>query len=372
MRPNQKSSVTSYTGGTFADLRRIAERLTVVSHNPGKNNATTIDKIWDTFKQQHFTRSTARDLQHNNTETTYRRQIANFVRQERPIRLAMIAFPFKANRNPLKTNRQTPDLGELSFLSSMIRLDHAVRLDYAPGVHWTILTEGEFYQPLFEVSDEEISSYINGVKNLISLLDANELFELTPLKNVMESFPDFPGCVQAEQDRIQKEIKTNGIREYESFFQTFLTSQDVRRHPPEMLRHIYKAGGCTGQLTTAELNLRNRLARKAKEMLICYTAINTAKGMVGNGRGAIALTFPDHLYISVTTKPGRYAFRAIPHDTCRLLPHHGVPVLLDNGQKVDIRWLDHIQPEIDTGKIQPIFWANDTEKLPFAYTATNI
>lgn len=339
--------------------------LDILPHRMNSTDAVA-EEVWRVMNDQRFAKSRRQDL--SAQAPSYIELIHRAVRKGEPVKFAIILFPFKIWRNPLKTNRQTPDFGELATLNQLASLCYAIKHKYAPGARWTILTEGEAYQELFGIPDGEFRAYLDGIRRFVTQLGEDSLFEFMPLSGVMSAFPDLPRH-QARRLQALDELWANGLpSKYADYYWTFFTSQDVRDVDPETLKRLYGNGKKNGlpspdDLTQAERSVFNRIDAEASRMMRWYLAYNQAKHDVGDG-GAIQTLFPDHLYISVTDKPGRYTLHPLNNRT-RLFPHHGVPVLSGRHGAVSIQWLYGVQSRPD--RIRPVYLQGDSENLPFYY-----
>ncbi len=329
------------------------------------NRDLLTEQVWETIKSPQFRKSSAADLA-GETEKGYKQKIRAFIDRGEPIQFVLVAFPWKVWRMPLKTNRKTPDLGELAFLSQLKNLDATIRLKYAPGTHWTFLTEGRAYLDLFDVPAEETQTYVECVKRFTRILNADHLFSFRCLRSLLDEYPEFIDRYTEIHQQLQAECSTNNgtiPKRFRSFFGTFYSSQDLRHVDIGTIRKVFHQKSADRQeLNAAELEIQEELGRRSKEMVLRYVAFNEAKHLVGQS-GAIQDRFPDHLYISITQKAGRFTIFPI-HPKAKLLPHHGVPVVRTDG-RITIDWLDSVQHS--EHPFVPIFLEEDTEDVPFYY-----
>lgn len=335
---------------------------------PHRHNSTdtVADEVWRVMNEPRFAKSRRQDI--TTQAPAYLELIRRAVEAGEPIKFAIILFPFKIWRNPLKTNRRYPDLGELATLNQLASLSYAIRHKYSPGATWTILTEGEAYQELFGIPTDEMKAYLGRIKDFVSIMGEGKLFEFKPLSEVMAAFPDFWDH-QAKRLRALESTWEEGVPDkYADYYWTFYSSQDVRDVDPETLKRLYGNGKKNGlptadDLPPGEREIFNRIDRDAQRKMRWYLAYNQAKHDVGEG-GAIPTTFPGHLYVSVTDKPGRFTIHPLNNKT-RLFPHHGVPIFSAKTGLVSIQWLHGALSRPD--RIKPVYLSGDVEDQPFYY-----
>jgi hypothetical protein len=339
--------------------------LEILPHRMNSTDAVA-EEVWRVMNDQRFAKSRRQDL--TLQAPGYLDLIRRAIQKGEPLKFAIILFPFKIWRNPLKTDRRTPDLGELATLNQLASLSYAIRHKYAPGASWTILTEGEAYQDLFGVPTAEINAYLHGIKRFVSAMGEDQLFEFKPLSQVMDGFPDFTSHLAKRLVALDNLWEQGVPPKYADYYWTFFTSQDVRDVDPETLMRIYGNGKKNAlpkaqDLPTGDRDVFRRIDAEASRMMRWYLAYNQAKHDVGRG-GAIPTAFPDHLYVSVTDKPGRYTLHPLNNKT-RLFPHHGVPVVSGRHGAVSIQWLHGARSRPD--RIRPVYLEGDSEELPFYY-----
>ena len=121
------------------------------------------DKIWAALNLPVIRKGDATNLDGVDV-ARYKKLIERFVKAGEPVQMVFIGFPFKSHHNPLKTNRQLPDLGEFYFLRRLLEIDATVKQVYAPGISWIILSEGEAYREIGHISGQEVCEYLKGVR----------------------------------------------------------------------------------------------------------------------------------------------------------------------------------------------------------------
>ncbi|MBZ9572508.1 L-tyrosine/L-tryptophan isonitrile synthase family protein [Patescibacteria group bacterium] len=320
-----------------------------------------IRRIWRQI--QFFQKHGDRDIDKATKRVHYLNKIEEFVGEGEPIKIIFIAWPFKNYKNPLKTNRRTPDLGELIFVQRLLQINEAVKTEYPPGIEWTVLAEGEAYRGLLGASKEDVALYLETMKRFIKLLGGEKIIKIKDLKKAIEG-PEFNERYQKSLENLRrlKEGRTGEEwfryrSQIDPFVEVMFWSQDVTKIPLKDLIVIYY-GDHYIDMTSRHRELRAFLRDRAKEIAWKYVAFNEAKTEI------IAKRFPQHLYFSITYKPERFCFR-IP--TVRP-PHHGIPVVIPKGP-VEITHLATLLIRILLGyrEVVAVYVDDDQEDQPFYY-----
>lgn len=100
--------------------------------------------------------------------------VARLVAAERPIEFALPAFPTKSP-NPAKVLGIHPDLAEELALRFLAELCRDIEKIYPPGAAVTICSDGRVFENLIKVSDEVITSYQQGIRELVNQIDPDRL-----------------------------------------------------------------------------------------------------------------------------------------------------------------------------------------------------
>ena len=335
---------------------------------PLPDNNSVADKIWEKLNDQSIRKGNTTNLSDKKVDE-WRNKIAQFVTKDQPIKLVFIGFPFKANLNPLKTNRCLPDLGELYFLRRLAEIDFTVRQVYAPGIKWIVLTEGDAYRGLFDIAADEVVTYQEVVRMFVSRLGMNENISFHSLAKLLSQYPNFVPKTLEIEERLNT-LYNNYPKELPAEFHTMLwtmrQSIDWRSYSVEELYYL-TADELPTDAPIAIQDIWQTLTARAVKITSKYLAINQAKNMVAsNGGSIVEEVYHDACYISVTPKTGRYAFHAVSQHS-RFLPHHGVPVLVGkrNGYVRIVYLIDIIsKPHL----YRAVYVSEDQENLPFFYS----
>ncbi len=279
-------------------------------------------------------------------------KIRRFVEEKEPIKIFFIAWPFKNYLNPLKTNRKTPDLGELIFVQRLLQINGAVQRKYPPGIEWTVLTEGEVYRDLLGASKEDAVLYLEGMKKFIKLLKGEEIIKTRDLKAEVQGseFEEkYQRSLQIFREWDESWISFNTT--IKPFIKVMFHSQDVSDIPLGDLMMIFY--GEEWDLTSRQKELKLSMLTEARKMAEKYVAFQEAKTEI------ISRKFAGYLHFGITYSSHRFSFE-IP---TKRPPHHGVT--LTSKWHFDLVYLIEIlkRPE----QFAAVYVEDDQEKQPFYY-----
>ncbi|WP_343605319.1 L-tyrosine/L-tryptophan isonitrile synthase family protein [Fluviicola sp.] len=136
-----------------------------------------------------------------------------FTSQSLPIHFILPAFPAKSP-NEEKVIGKLPDLGEEIALNTLNNLCKEIRSVYEPGAHITICSDGRIFSELVAVSDDDISTYVQRINEVIEEQQL-EFVEIVNLEDLLEgnSFNELRDTVlntYAESlDRLYERLKTD-------------------------------------------------------------------------------------------------------------------------------------------------------------------
>lgn len=269
-----------------------------------------VNKIWRqiaNFQRPGLPQTVSREA-----KTDYLNKISDFIRNDEPIKIVLVALPFK-DPNPLVTNRIMPDLGELLFMERLLQIDKAVKTKYSLGVEITVLSEGKVYRNWLGVSETNIKYYMKGIKEFIDFLGGQNVIKIDCLKAVAESNQGFQKRRLENMERLKKQGYALDL--FRPFEKVFYWSQNVSQFPFQDLVAVYY--GHPQNWDSQQIEIHKTLKERAHKIAIEYLAFQMSKTK------SIAESFPKHLYISITYKPERFCL-GIP--TLKP-PHRGVTLL---------------------------------------------
>lgn len=295
-------------------------------------------------------------------------KITTFVQEDRPIEFCLIAFSPKSH-SPIETGmRRLPDLGEMMFLKRLLDIDTTIKRVFSPGVRFTVCFEGFSFVDHFGNSMEEVNDFKQDLQEKINQLDTDKKIVLEDLAQITSNFPEFEGI------RLQKEVDIrnnfNNSSGVSSEVETFLpvmrrASVDLSDCDFDDLLAVTKAQRNMGGILTDEQKmLALTIEHKALENAIFYVSFNKAR----QDLKVMEKTFPDQIYISITSKPGRLAIHPINAGT-KTFPHHGVPLLFQDGRAEIISFRDLLsRQEFFSGpKFKRVHLEGDEDSQPFFF-----
>lgn len=100
--------------------------------------------------------------------------VTRLVAAGRPIEFALPAFPTKSP-NPAKVLGIHPDLAEELALRFLADLCRDIEKIYAPGAAVVICSDGRVFEKLIKVSDDVITTYQRGIRELVDRIDPSRL-----------------------------------------------------------------------------------------------------------------------------------------------------------------------------------------------------
>lgn len=115
---------------------------------------------------------------HQNVKTLSKAPLFNRIREKinesQELVFLLPAFPAKSP-SPVKTSGNLPDMGEVLALKSLQDLCEKISSLYSPGARIIICSDGRVFSEVVKVSDEEITSYQNGIQEILKTYNLNKL-----------------------------------------------------------------------------------------------------------------------------------------------------------------------------------------------------
>jgi len=100
--------------------------------------------------------------------------IESCVKEDKPVQLTLMAFPFKVP-NPAKVGpRKLPDLAELTAILRFQRLNSRIKMFYQPDLQIHIIHDGSYICDIFGLSLIEVRQYESYFRSLIKVAGADE------------------------------------------------------------------------------------------------------------------------------------------------------------------------------------------------------
>lgn len=323
------------------------------------------DAVCSTLLNSKITKSSPEDLE--GVTRPLVDKVRTFVREGLPIEFCLIAFSPKSH-SPIETGmRRLPDLGEMMFIKRLQDIDITIRQLHPPGIHFTVLFEGQAFVNRFGNPPDEVAAFRQRLQEGIGQMGAGTKVDLADLAGVTSSFPLFEEVRQEQEAIIRQGLKDNrDIRQEVEIFMPVMrrASVDLSGHDFEGLLEIMRLKEHAAVvLQGRQSTLAAAIEQQARENAIFYVSFNKAR----HSLKIMENTFPGKIYISITAKPGRLAIHPV-HSNVEALPHHGVPVIGLNGFADIVHLHKLIRRHGDFGpKLARVHLEGDPDGQPFFF-----
>ncbi len=284
-------------------------------------------------------------------------KIAYFTARRQPLEFVTMAFPYKVP-NPLKTDRQAPDLGEALMLRRFQSVLDAVADVYPPGGKLTILEEGILGR-CQGVDPRRIAAYRAGIPAVMAVagVDADRIV-FHSLDDMVTTIPNFEGRWIHEQERM-RELWLQGDPDVRAAYATTvaITRNSVPTHDydPAVLAAAYDPA----QQDSALRYPRDYIDKVAHRQFFAYRSILALR----DSTGYLHNLRPQALKLTVSPKPENLAVIPV-NPWSAILPYHGVPVLDARGQW-QIAYFGGIGSSF--GPLEALHLIDDADEAPVGY-----
>lgn len=116
------------------------------------------EQVLDIFQQFRMA-PTAIDQYEQTGRQVLVQRLTSIMGQGKVIDFVMLGFPFKSINVRDKVLGRLPDLGELLSFEQFKRFGQLVREVYQPGINLNLVSDGYVFNPLLQVSDNEVARY---------------------------------------------------------------------------------------------------------------------------------------------------------------------------------------------------------------------
>jgi hypothetical protein len=280
--------------------------------------------------------------------------VANRVRQDLPLQLTLIGFPFKVP-NPLKVGgRILPDLAEMAAVRMLSTMRKAVCSVYPPGLEIIIIHDGSYIAGALEVPINDVRLYTEYFSNLLRLMGADVFIRSVDLTELMRVHPpvsqEITYALDAYERRtterdlaLRKTLGMMNLRDVSTNCLVSLTSEDPENR------------------STVRAQLGETLYRRAGRALSRYEILDALLHCSDPRPHA----FPDAIHATTKSQPGRLAIWLVRRGR-GVLPWHGVGALEANG-RLGVGYVIDIE---GSGRYQPVFL--EGESTPFLYADADL
>jgi hypothetical protein len=282
-----------------------------------------------------------------------------FIAKNEPIAFVAMAFPYKVP-NPLKTERQAPDLGEALMLRRFQCVLDAIGAVYPPGARLTILEEGILGR-CQGVDPRRIAAYRAGIAGIAALsgVDA-DCIGFHSLDDMVTSIPNFEARWIHEQERMRELWQQGdaGVRAaYATTVAASRTSVPTFDYDPRVLARAYDPE----QTDSALRYVRDYVDKVAHRQFFAYRSLLSLR----DSTGYLHDLSPHALKLTVSPKPENLAVLPV-NGWSRVLPYHGVPVLTLEG-RWEIAYFGALGAAY--GRLEALHLQGDADPRPIAYRA---
>lgn len=168
----------------FSDISQWTDKL--LTEGESQNYSTDREILKVVFNNRKVLQ-TDKECTDNKCEECMRlheEKVHYFTQQNKPVHFILPAFPAKSpNRN--KVLGSLPDLGEEIALTTLEDMCREIKNVYAPGAYITICSDGRIFSELVEVSDELVTEYVQGIKELIAQMSL-QYISIVNLEDLMK------------------------------------------------------------------------------------------------------------------------------------------------------------------------------------------
>ena len=280
-----------------------------------------------------------------------------FISNDRPIIFNITQIAFKIP-NPLKTNRTTPDYGELAFLSQFKDIINLIKKVYPRGAKIIILGESYIFYDVVGISRHEADLYFKKINRWLKELKWNDEIILEDLARLEKKTPNF----KKEFINNLKELKLgweNGSKgnknEINNVLPTLYFSANVRKYSLPLLLEIFDFNKKDNSIIGKRLK-----ARLMKQTLINSFHYVAYHKTINTSRLADKL-YPNSLKLSCTGSYGNLGIYPISKEA-KLYCYHGIPYIYGN-KKIKIMYHYDI-----LRKKNIVAYYIKNEKTPFYYS----
>jgi len=252
------------------------------------------------------------------------RPIERCVRADKPVRLTLMAFPFKVP-NPAKVgSRRIPDLAELAALVRLYDLNARARSVYPPGLEIHIIHDGSYIADMFGVCREEVRSYESYFARLAGALDADAFLYQHDFQDLLDAYIGDPTqqAAHLREAALDWQRSFRDRPEWTDWFSKTVGMINLRNLSfGEACRLLDHAS--SGQLPPEY----RQLERCVHVAMLRYYAHDSLL----HACDPRPVCFPDAIHLTTQCRPRRLAIWTVNRGQS-LLPWHGVGVVDRNGK----------------------------------------
>lgn len=278
--------------------------------------------------------------------------------QERTLTFSIFGFPFKMPV-PLKTDRSTPDAGEVSSLLRLYSLMEKVSEVAGCDASLTIFAEDGF-APFVGLKNREEKGYYQFLSRLVESLGISSRIRLIPISE-MENHPLFTSTFESNLNKnvsAQEALEPEYMTKFKGACHPISRLIDTRGVSDEILAEVYSEEG-DSLISSEALGVREHIVRETRRFVASYFAYLKTRDDLGFTQEMA----PGSLPLTVSPKEGRLGVFPISKSV-EVLPYHGVPVVSADGT-LSLEYLFDLKRTASS--YRAVFLEGDVEKKPFIY-----
>ncbi|HXZ80635.1 MAG TPA: L-tyrosine/L-tryptophan isonitrile synthase family protein [Terriglobales bacterium] len=290
-------------------------------------------------------------------QVSMRAAIQASVSLSHPVRLTLMAFPFKVG-NPVKVGvRQLPDSAELAALLKLRQLRDEITAIYEPGLEIHLIHDGSYIADVFGVPLREVRQYESYLSRLIHVLGANTFIRTHDLLDLLEQNHYDLECAKQIAWRVTRGWWRDQqcTPEWNDCFAKTIGMLNLRSWPAGLMREIMSQAH-TGRLAPTH----HLLERRVHRAMLAYHMRDTLLHMFDPRPSC----FPNSIHATTKVRPQRLALWMVRRGNS-LLPWHGVGVLEPSG--INVRPAAEV---IDNPAFCPLYL--EAENTPFLYLQVGV
>lgn len=291
-------------------------------------------------------------------------EFKKFTDNKKPILLSILGFPFKIPV-PLKTDRSTPDMGEVLMLKKLHNICDVISKFYKPGATVTIFTEGVFGR--YNLTPEkEYKNYFKNLRKINNSLGFNKYVKLVELEEMEKMSKNFNLIFNTKVQTLRSKLKNSDndiikkMKGLEESLKRIVNSKIFNLSNGELM-DIYNTEIQDNALPKKLERVRKIIHKNITDLGINYLAYLSVR----DDLNFLQERIPGVITLSVSPKPGRLGVLPIDGD-CVRLGYHGVPVYHPVKKRFSIEYLIDIKRK--SGKYKKVFLKDFPESTkPFYY-----
>jgi len=123
----------------------------------------------------------------NNSRGDFLKRVIPTIKNKSRLLFVLLGFPFKdQNRFRVPFDASIPDMGEITFLIRLYNLTQAMYQVHPYGVDIVILTDGELYRNIFNISEKEVVAYQQRLLMYRNSLNLQGTISFLPLDELLK------------------------------------------------------------------------------------------------------------------------------------------------------------------------------------------